>query len=146
MRKQNRRLANLNKTKKVEYRHILQDWDVWLSKQDNKGNDVNLHLENIYLDELQEDRLLLYERIKDKFKNPLVEPEQFYLQYKLSSEQYPINIELSQKAQTLAAFKKFAALKPLSLGILDEMMTLATGALKRAVYGIMPNEERQHHE
>lgn len=33
----------------------------------------------------------------------------------------------------------------LSLGILDEMMTLATGALKRAVYGIMPNEERQHH-
>ncbi|CAM9660401.1 unnamed protein product, partial [Ectocarpus sp. 12 AP-2014] len=120
----------------------------------------------------------------------------FYLQYKLSSEQYPINIELSQRAQTLAAFKKFAALKQeeysqfgpvfvlycrglmwttappnpgitvaalkgrsaitryltnkytagkLSLGILDEMMTLASGALKRAVYGIMPNEERQHH-
>lgn len=45
-------------------RHILQDWDVWLSKEDNKGNDVNLRLENIYLDELQEDGLLLYERIK----------------------------------------------------------------------------------
>lgn len=45
-------------------RHILQDWDVWLSKQDNKGNDVNLHIENIFLDELQEDGLLVYERIK----------------------------------------------------------------------------------
>ncbi|CAM9801414.1 unnamed protein product [Ectocarpus sp. 6 AP-2014] len=92
-------------------RHILQDWDVWLSKEDNKGNDVNLHIENIFLDELQEDGLLVYDRIKSKFKNPLVEAENFYLQYKLSSEQYPINIELSQRAQTLAAFKKFAALK-----------------------------------
>jgi len=35
--------------------------------------------------------------------------------------------------------------KQLSLGILDEMMTLATGALKRAVFGIMANEERKHH-
>ncbi|CAM9150993.1 unnamed protein product, partial [Ectocarpus sp. 8 AP-2014] len=92
-------------------RHILQDWDVWLSKEDNKGNDVNLHIENIFLDELQEDGLLVYERIKSKFKNPLVEAENFYLQYKLSAEQYPINIELSQRAQTLAAFKKFAVLK-----------------------------------
>ena len=40
---------------------------MWLSKQDNKGNDVNLHLENIYLDELQDDGLLLYERIKVRF-------------------------------------------------------------------------------
>ncbi|CAM9707997.1 unnamed protein product, partial [Pylaiella littoralis] len=95
-------------------RHVLQDWDVWLSEKDSKGNDVNLHLENIYLDELQEDGLLLYERIKNKFKNPLAEPEQFYLQYKLSSEQYPINIELSKRAQTLAAFKKFAALEQVS--------------------------------
>lgn len=37
---------------------------MWLSKQTNEGNDVNLHLENIYLDELQGDRLLLYDRIK----------------------------------------------------------------------------------
>ncbi|CAM9786584.1 unnamed protein product, partial [Scytosiphon promiscuus] len=92
-------------------RHILQDWDVWLSKQDSKGNDVNLHLENIYLDELQDNKLLLYERIKSKFKNPLVDPGQFYLKYKLSSEQYPIRIELAQSEQGLAAFQKFAALK-----------------------------------
>lgn len=49
--------------------------------------------------------------VQDKFKNPMVEAGQFYLQYKLSSEQYPINIELSERAQALAAFKKFAALK-----------------------------------
>lgn len=53
-------------------------------------------------------------RVQNKFKNPLAEPEQFYLQYKLSSEQYPINIELSKRAQTLAAFKKFAALEQVS--------------------------------
>ncbi|CAM9597696.1 unnamed protein product, partial [Hapterophycus canaliculatus] len=92
-------------------RHILQDWDVWLSKQDSKGNDVNLHLENIYLDELQENGLLLYERIKNKFKNPLVDADQFYLKYKLSSEQYPVRIEVARRDQCLAAFKKFAALK-----------------------------------
>lgn len=39
----------------------------------------------------------------------------------------------------------FCVLTQLSLGILDEMMTLATGALKRAVFGIMANEERKHH-
>lgn len=50
-------------------------------------------------------------RVQNKFKNPLVEAEQFYLQYKLSSEKYPINIELSETSQILAAFKKFAALK-----------------------------------
>ena len=44
---------------------------MWLSKQDNRGNDVNLHLENIYLDELQEDGLLLYERIKVLLSNML---------------------------------------------------------------------------
>ena len=48
----------------LTYRHILQDWDVWLSKKDSKGNDVNLHIENIYMDELQQDGLLIYERIK----------------------------------------------------------------------------------
>lgn len=57
-------ILTLMSTTRLNHRHILQDWDVWLSKQDNKGNDVNLHLENIYLDELQEDGLLLYERIK----------------------------------------------------------------------------------
>lgn len=51
---------------------------------------------------------------QDKFKNPLVDSKHFYLKYKLSSEQYPINIELSQNAQALAAFKKFAALKQVS--------------------------------
>jgi len=50
-------------------RHILQDWDVWLSKKDNKGNDVNLHIENIYLDDLQQDGLLVYERIKVRREN-----------------------------------------------------------------------------
>lgn len=45
-----------------------------------------------------------------KFKNPLVEAQQFYLQYKLPSELYPINIELCQKRHVEAAFKKFAAL------------------------------------
>lgn len=61
---QPRLLATVHSTR---IRHILQDWAVWLSKQDSKGNDVNLHLENIYLDELQEDGLLLYERIKVPF-------------------------------------------------------------------------------
>lgn len=37
---------------------------MWLSKSDNKGNDVNLHLENIYLDQLQEDGLLLYKTLQ----------------------------------------------------------------------------------
>lgn len=45
-------------------RHVLQDWHVWLSKQDSKGNDVNLHLENIYLEQLQEDGSVLYERLQ----------------------------------------------------------------------------------
>lgn len=38
-------------------------------------------------------------------------PENFYLQYKLGSELYPINVELSRREQHDAAFRKFAALK-----------------------------------
>lgn len=45
-------------------RDTLQDWDIWLSKPDHKGNDVNLHLENIYLEELRGDGLLLYEQLQ----------------------------------------------------------------------------------
>lgn len=45
-------------------RRILQDWDVWLSKADHNGNDVNLHLENIYLDLLQEDDNFLYNSLQ----------------------------------------------------------------------------------
>ena len=56
-------------------------------------------------------RCLGFFDLQQKFKNPLVSAEQFYLQYKLSSEEYPINIEISQKAQALSAFKKFAQLK-----------------------------------
>lgn len=42
----------------------MQDWDVWLSKPDSKGNDVNLHLENIYLEQLEAEGLLLYDRLQ----------------------------------------------------------------------------------
>lgn len=49
--------------------------------------------------------------MQQKFKNPLVGADQFYLQYKLSSEEYPINIEVSDRAQALSAFKKFAELQ-----------------------------------
>ena len=52
-----------------------------------------------------------YSTKQRKFKDPLVGPENFYLQYKLASEEYPIRIELSQEEQALAAFTKFAALK-----------------------------------
>ncbi|CAM9661819.1 unnamed protein product, partial [Ascophyllum nodosum] len=177
-------------------RHIVQDWDVWLSKPDQKGNDENIYLENIYSDELRGENLLLYGQLQRKFKDPLVGPDNFYLQYKLASEEYPIRIELSQEEQALAAFTKFAALKKkdyvkfgpilvlccrgpewttspknievteqalrgrpaltrylmdkymggeLSLDVLDEMMTLGVGDLRRAVYGAMPDVTREHH-
>lgn len=48
---------------------------------------------------------------QSKFKNPLAPAEHFYLQYKIPSELYPINIELSQQEHVVAAFKKFAALE-----------------------------------
>lgn len=54
--------------------------------------------------------LLVFPDAQHKFKNPLVGPEKFYLQYKLGSELYPINIELSQRKHALSAFKKFAEL------------------------------------
>ncbi|CAN0130409.1 unnamed protein product, partial [Discosporangium mesarthrocarpum] len=93
-------------------RQTLQDWNIWLSKPDKKGNDVNLTLENIYLNELQNrgNGIPLYDRLKSKFKHDLIEPEQFYLQYKLESEPYPINIELSKQEHAEAAFMKFARL------------------------------------
>lgn len=59
-----RTLSSLPASCFAAIRHTLQDWDIWLSKQDNKGNDVNLRLENIYLDQLQEEGRLLYERLQ----------------------------------------------------------------------------------
>lgn len=45
-------------------RHLLQDWNVWLSQPDEEGNDVNIQFDNIYLRELQESDQLLYEKLK----------------------------------------------------------------------------------
>lgn len=53
--------------------------------------------------------------LQQALEKPLVGPENFYLQYKLSSEEYPINVELSKNEQALAAFRKFAALKKVVL-------------------------------
>lgn len=33
----------------------------------------------------------------------------------------------------------------ISLGVLDEILALPSGAMRRAIYGVMPSAERDHH-
>lgn len=84
-----------------------------------------------------------------KHKNAELFPEQSYLRARClrscRRDSHPQKTSRVTVPRSLySAFNNFIG--QLSLAILDEIMTFPTGPLRRAVHGVMPAAEREHHE